>query len=63
MYISHGNNMRLKRLNKDGEKGWIVGGPPSGMNDQDRLFCLPAGMAVAVPEPRRRLLRVKREDE
>ncbi len=47
VYVSDGNNMRLKRLNKDGEKGWIVGGPPSGMNDQDRLFGLPAGMAIA----------------
>lgn len=47
VYISDGNNMRLKRLNKDGEKTWIVGGPPSGMTDQDRLFGLPAGMAIA----------------
>lgn len=47
VYVSDGNNMRLKRLNKDGEKSWIVGGPPNGMNDQDRLFGLPAGMAIA----------------
>ena len=47
VYVSDGNNMRLKRLNSDGEKRWIVGGPPSGMNDQDRLFGLPAGMAMA----------------
>ncbi len=47
VYVSDGNNMRLKRLNSDGEKTWIMGGPPSGMNDQDRLFGLPAGMAIA----------------
>ena len=47
VFVSDGNNMRLKRLNKDGENVWIVGGPPSGMNDQDRLFGLPAGMAIA----------------
>lgn len=47
VYVSDGNNMRLKRLNRDGEKVWIVGGPPGGMNDQDRLFGLPAGMAIS----------------
>lgn len=47
VYVSDGNNMRLKKLNKDGEKVWTVGAPPSGMNDQDRLFGLPAGMAIA----------------
>jgi tripartite motif-containing protein 71 len=46
VYVSDGNNMRLKRLNGDGEKVWIVGGPPGGMNDQDRLFGLPAGMTL-----------------
>lgn len=47
VFVADGNNMRLKRLDKDGEKVWIVGTPPSGMTDADRLFGLPGGMAVA----------------
>ena len=47
VFVSDGNNMRLKRLDKNGEKVWIVGTPPKDMNDQNRLFGLPAGMAIA----------------
>ncbi len=47
VFVSDGNNMRLKRLDKNGEKVWIVGSPPKDMNDNDRLFGLPAGMALA----------------
>lgn len=47
VYVSDGNNMRLKLLDENGEKIWIVGKPPKGMDDQDRLFGLPGGMALA----------------
>ncbi len=47
VFVADGNNMRLKRLDKDGEKVWIVGAPPADMSDADRLFGLPGGMALA----------------
>lgn len=46
VYVADGNNMRLKRLDKDGEKVWIVGAPPADIQDADRLFGLPGGMAL-----------------
>ncbi len=47
VFVADGNNMRLKRVDKDGEKVWIVGAPPTDMTDADRLFGLPGGMALA----------------
>jgi outer membrane protein assembly factor BamB len=46
VYVSDGNNMRLKKLDKNGEKIWIVGQPPKDMNDSNRLFGLPSGMVL-----------------
>ncbi len=46
IYVSDGNNMRLKKLDKNGEKVWIVGRPPKDMNDSSRLFGLPGGMVL-----------------
>ncbi|MCL4368735.1 MAG: 6-bladed beta-propeller, partial [Actinobacteria bacterium] len=46
VYVSDGNNMRLKKLDKNGEKIWIAGHPPKDMNDADRLFGLPSGMVL-----------------
>jgi sugar lactone lactonase YvrE len=46
VYVSDGNNMRLKKLDKNGEPIWIVGQPPKDMNDTNRLFGLPSGMVL-----------------
>jgi tripartite motif-containing protein 71 len=46
VYVSDGNNMRLKKLDKNGEKIWIAGQPPKDMNDANRLFGLPSGMVL-----------------
>jgi sugar lactone lactonase YvrE len=46
IYVSDGNNMRLKKLDKNGEKIWIVGQAPKDMNDTNRLFGLPSGMVL-----------------
>ncbi|MHB1344072.1 MAG: 6-bladed beta-propeller [Thermoleophilia bacterium] len=46
VFVADGNNMRLKRLDKNGEKVWIVGAAPADIQDADRLFGLPGGMAL-----------------
>jgi len=46
VFVADGNNMRLKRLDKNGEKVWIVGAAPADVQDADRLFGLPGGMAL-----------------
>lgn len=46
IYVSDGNNLRLKRLNREGENVWIVGKPPEDILDTDRIFGLPAGMVL-----------------
>ena len=46
VYVSDGNNMRLKKLDKNGEKIWIAGQAPKDMNDTNRLFGLPSGMVL-----------------
>ena len=46
VYVSDGNNMRLKKLDKNGEVIWIAGQPPADMNDTNRLFGLPSGMVL-----------------
>ncbi len=46
VYVADGNNMRIKRLDKDGEKVWIVGAPPADVQDSDRLFGLPGGVTL-----------------
>ncbi len=46
VFVADGNNMRLKRLDRNGENVWIVGAAPADIQDADRLFGLPGGMAL-----------------
>jgi hypothetical protein len=47
IYVSDGNNLRVKALDEAGDVVWVFGKPPSSMNERDRSFGLPAGMALA----------------
>lgn len=46
MFISDTQNMRIQILDKRGKIAGGIGRPPEGMNDSERLFGLPAGLAL-----------------
>lgn len=47
LVVSDGNNLRVKALNLQGDTLWIYGKPPRSMNETDREFGLPGGLAMA----------------
>ncbi|MCL4499943.1 MAG: hypothetical protein M1548_00360 [Actinobacteria bacterium] len=46
IYVSDSNNNRLVALNQDGKIIWVVGKKGVAMNDANRTFGLPAGLAI-----------------
>lgn len=49
IYVSDGNNLRVKAMDENGKIRWIYGQPPADMNDssENRRFGLAGGMAFA----------------
>lgn len=49
IYVSDGNNLRVKAMDQQGRTLWTFGQPPAGMNDASasRRFGLAGGMALA----------------
>jgi len=49
IYVSDGNNLRVKAMDEQGRVKWIFGEPPSGINDvsPSRRFGLAGGLALA----------------
>ncbi len=47
IYVSDSNNLMVKAVNEAGDAAWQFGAPPADMNEVDRSFGLPAGMALA----------------
>ncbi len=47
VYVSDGNNLRVKAVDGDGQTKWTVGKPPASMSDTEgRVFGLPGGMVL-----------------
>jgi hypothetical protein len=46
IFVSDGNNQRIKAIDTDGEVVWILGEPPASLRDASRLWGLPGGIAL-----------------
>ena len=45
-FVADSNNTRVKRLDANGENVWVVGRPSADLQDRERLFGLPSGLAL-----------------